>query len=222
MVGCNWPALHAKQRFDSIRFPSWRLEAIWWIRGNDLKRNPEITPILDCAIIPTKRTSPTQALDDHQDGMQPPCPPQHVFSVYVYWPVSRHSEPPTPETDENRLSAHRHRRPRPPRRLELHRKATTQSSKWVIANIWQADRPIWCKCSVAKWECYSVRTHKSRKTPPPSQNSTIRFRRKNGPQDQCDIITRKNPLEVTIQLWIFRYNDTTGAIDVLLLRFGCQ
>ena len=55
-----------------------------------------------------------------------------------------------------------------------------------------------------------------------SQKSRIRLRRKNGPQYQHDVIARKNPLEVTTQLWIFRYNDTTGAIDVLLLRVGRQ
>ena len=64
--------------------------------------------------------------------------------------------------------------------------------------------------------------HKSRKTPPPSQKSRIRLRRKNGPQHGRALIARKNPLEVTTQLLIFRYHDTTGAIDVILLRFGCQ
>ena len=160
--------------------------------------------------------------DDQQDDMQPPCPPQYLFSAYVSWPMSRHSEPLIPETDENRLSAHVTGRRRPPRRLELHRKATTQSSKWVIANIWQADRPIWCKCSVAKWECYWVPTHESRKTQPPSQNSTIRFHRKTSPQYQCDLFARKNPLEVTTQLLTFRYHGIIGSIDVILQRFGRQ
>ena len=73
--------------------------------------------------------------DDHQDGMQPPCPPHYVFSVYVTWPVSRHSEPLTAETDENRLSAHVTGRPRPPRRLQSERKVTTQSYKWEIVHI---------------------------------------------------------------------------------------
>ena len=57
--------------------------------------------------------------DDRQDDMQPPCPPQNIFSMCVPWPVSRHSEPLIPETDENRLSAHVTGRPRPPRRLQL-------------------------------------------------------------------------------------------------------
>ena len=57
--------------------------------------------------------------DDHQDGMQPSFPPHHIFSIYVSWQVSRHSEPLIPETDENRLSAHVTGRPRPPRRLQL-------------------------------------------------------------------------------------------------------
>ena len=56
--------------------------------------------------------------DDHQDCMQPSCPPQHVFFVYFSWPGSLHSEPLIPETDENRLSAHVTGRPRPPRRLQ--------------------------------------------------------------------------------------------------------
>ena len=73
--------------------------------------------------------------DDHQDGMQPPFPPQHIFSIYVPWPVSRHSEPLIPETDESRLSAHVAGRPRPPRRLQLQRKVTAQSNKWEIAHL---------------------------------------------------------------------------------------
>ena len=55
-----------------------------------------------------------------------------LFSVYVPWPVSRHSEPLIPETDENRLSAFVTGRPRPPRRLQLERKVTKESSKWEI------------------------------------------------------------------------------------------
>ena len=90
--------------------------------------------------------------DDHQDGMQPPCPPQHVFSVYVSCPVSRHSEPPTPKTDENRLSAHVTGRPRPPRRLQLQRKVTTQSSKWEIAHIWRIERSLRWKYRAAAWQ----------------------------------------------------------------------
>ena len=39
---------------------------------------------------------------------------------------------------------------------------------------------------------------------------------------QCGLIARKIPLEVTTQLLIFRYHDTTGAIDVILLRVGRQ
>ena len=56
----------------------------------------------------------------------------------------------------------------------------------------------------------------------PSQKSRIRLHRRNGPQYRCGLIARKNPLEVATQLLIFRYHDTTGAIDMLLLRFGCQ
>ena len=58
--------------------------------------------------------------------------------------------------------------------------------------------------------------------PAPSKKSTIRFRLKTGPQHQHDVIARKNPLRVSMQLWIFRYHDNTGAIDVFFLRVGCQ
>ena len=76
--------------------------------------------IFDCAKIPpTDATTTFHAPDDHQDDMQPPCPPQNIFSMHVLWPVSRHSEHLVPETDENRLSAHVTGRPRPPRRLQL-------------------------------------------------------------------------------------------------------
>ena len=50
----------------------------------------------------------------------------------------------------------------------------------------------------------------------------IRLCRKIGPQHRCGLIGRKNPLRVSIQLLIFRSYDTTRAIDVLLLRVGCQ
>ena len=69
-------------------------------------------------------TTTFHAPDDHQDGMQPPCPPQNIFSVCVPWPVSRYSEPLIPETDEKRFSALVPRRPRPPRRLQSERKIT--------------------------------------------------------------------------------------------------
>ena len=82
---------------------------------------------------PTHEDQPRRP-EDHQDGTQPPYPPQHLFFTYVPWPVSRHSEPLIPETDESRLSAHVAGRPRPPRRLQLQRKVTTQSSKWEIAH----------------------------------------------------------------------------------------
>ena len=76
---------------------------------------------LDCAIFPPRHIpSP----DEPQDGMQPPCPPQDIFSIYVPWPVSRHSEPLTSETDKNRLSARTVGRPRPPWRLQSQRKVT--------------------------------------------------------------------------------------------------
>ena len=58
--------------------------------------------------------------------------------------------------------------------------------------------------------------------PAPSKKSTISFRLKTGPQHQHDVIARKNPLRVSVQLWIFRYHDNTGAIDVFFLRVGCQ
>ena len=80
--------------------------------------------------------------DDNQDGMQPPCPPQHIFSLYMDWPVSLYSGPLTPETREIRLSAFVTGRPRPPRRLQLHRKVTTQSSKREVAHIWWAARLV--------------------------------------------------------------------------------
>ena len=49
---------------------------------------------------------------NHDNDMQPPCPPQYLFSMCVTWLLSRHSEPLIPETDENRLSAHVTGRPR--------------------------------------------------------------------------------------------------------------
>ena len=55
-----------------------------------------------------------------------------------------------------------------------------------------------------------------------SQKSRIRLPRKNGPQWRHRLIARKNPLRVCIQLWIFRYHDFNGAIDVVLLRVGFQ
>ena len=75
---------------------------------------------------------------------------------------------------------------------------------------------------VAAWQCCSVQMHNSHETPMPSQKSRIWLCRKNGPQHRCGLIARKNPLKVFIQLLIFRYHDTTGAIDVLLLRVECQ
>ena len=38
---------------------------------------------------------------NHENGMPPPSSPQCLFSMHVPWPVSRHSEPLIPETDEN-------------------------------------------------------------------------------------------------------------------------
>ena len=69
---------------------------------------------------------------NYENDIPPPSSPQYLFSVYVPWPVSRHSEPLIPETDENRLSAFVTGRPRPPRRLQLERKVTKESSKWEI------------------------------------------------------------------------------------------
>ena len=60
------------------------------------------------------------------------------------------------------------------------------------------------------------------KTPVPSEKQEFNFVTKTVLKCRDDLITRKNPLEVTTQLLIFRYHDATGAIDVLLLRFGCQ
>ena len=54
------------------------------------------------------------------------------------------------------------------------------------------------------------------------KKSTISFRRKIGPQCMCGPFARKNLLRVSIQLLIFRYHGSTGAIDVILLRFKCQ
>ena len=136
--------------------------------------------------------------------------------------MNLHSEPLTLETHENRLSAHFVGRPRPPPRLQLHRKVTTQSSNWKIARLWQADRPVWYKYRATVWDCFWVRTHKSRETPMPSQKWRIGLRRKNGPQCCCGLIAWKILLRVSIQLLIFRYHGSTGAIDVLLLRFKCQ
>ena len=51
------------------------------------------------------------------------------------------------------------------------------------------------------------------------KKSTISFRRKIGPQCKCG---RKKLLRVSTQLLIFRYHESTGAIDMLLLRFGWQ
>ena len=85
--------------------------------------------------VPFSQSITFHAPEDHQDGMQPPCPPQHIFSMYVSWPVSHHPEPLIHETDENRLSAHVTGRPRPPRRPQSQRKVTTQSNKWEIAHL---------------------------------------------------------------------------------------
>ena len=97
-------------------------------------KHPELSPTTEISI-QKRPTTTLHAPDDHQDDMQPPCPPQHIFSVYVSWSVSRYSVPITPETDGNRLSAHVTSRPRPPRRLQSERKVTTQSNKWEIAHI---------------------------------------------------------------------------------------
>ena len=165
---------------------------------------------------------PGPSPDDHQDDMQPPYPSQYIFFIYVTWLVNHHSEPPIPESDENPLSGLVAGRPRPPRRLQSGIKVTTQSSEWAIAHLWQADRPIWYKHGAAVWQCYSVRTHESRKTPTPSKKSTIRFRHKSGLQYRCGSFARKKLLRVSIQLLIFRYHGSTGAIDVILLWFKCQ
>ena len=76
----------------------------------------------------TAEQSPFGAPDDHQDGMQPPSSPQYLFSIYAPWQVSLHSELLIPETHEHRLSTHVIGQPRPPRRLQLHRKVTVTSS----------------------------------------------------------------------------------------------
>ena len=54
------------------------------------------------------------------------------------------------------------------------------------------------------------------------KKSTISFRRKIGPQCKCGPFARKKLLRVSTQLLIFRYHESTGAIDMLLLRFGWQ
>ena len=54
------------------------------------------------------------------------------------------------------------------------------------------------------------------------QKFYIRFRLKTGSQCQCGLIARKNPLEVTLQLLMFRCYVSTGTIGVLLLRFRFQ
>ena len=56
----------------------------------------------------------------------------------------------------------------------------------------------------------------------PSQKSRSRLHRKNGPQCRCGLIAQKSPLRVSTQLLVFRYYDTTGALDELLLRVRCQ
>ena len=82
-----------------------------------------LTSCIDCAKNPPNHRRPHSMSQTTTkiDGMQPPCPPQHIFSAYVSWPVSRYSVPIIPETDENRLSAHVTSRPRPPRRLQSER-----------------------------------------------------------------------------------------------------
>ena len=52
----------------------------------------------------------------------------HLFLTYVFLQLSLHSEHLVPKTRVNRLSTHFVGRPRPPRRLQLYRKVTTQSS----------------------------------------------------------------------------------------------
>ena len=83
----------------------------------------------DCAIFPTHHI---MCPDDHQDGMQPPCPPQYIFSLCASLPVSRHSEPLIIETRENRLSALVIGQPRPCRRPQSKRKVTTESIEWEM------------------------------------------------------------------------------------------
>ena len=58
-----------------------------------------------CAKNPPNHRQPHSIPDDHQDDMQPRFPPQNIFSIYVPWPGSRHSEPLVTETRENRLLA---------------------------------------------------------------------------------------------------------------------
>ena len=85
--------------------------------------------------VPTNRPSPTQAPRRPPRWHATNMPASEHFPVYVTWPESRHSEPLTPETDENRLSAWVTYQPRPPSRLQSERKVTTQSNKWEIINI---------------------------------------------------------------------------------------
>ena len=67
----------------------------------------------------------------------------------------------------------------------------------------------------------SARTGVAKRQHPP-KNSTIRFCLKTGSQCQCGLIARKNPLEVALQLLMFRCYVSTGTIGVLLLRFRFQ
>lgn len=121
---------------------------------------------------------------NHVNDIPPSSSPQHLFSMYVPWPVSRQSEPIIPETDENRLSARVTGRPRPPRRLQSQRKVTVASSWWEISHIWRLGRAFWYKHRAAVWQFYWFRMHDGSKTPTPSKNSTIWFRRKTSPQHQ--------------------------------------
>ena len=54
------------------------------------------------------------------------------------------------------------------------------------------------------------------------KNHQSAFVARNGPQSGYGSRARKNATGVSIQLLIFLCYDTTGAIDVLVMRVGCQ
>ena len=92
--------------------------------------------------------------DDNQDDAQQPCPPQHLFSLYVSWLVKRYSEPHIPETREIRRFAHDIDKNGHPSPLQLYRNATTTSSNWHIDNHRRREMSVWCYRRAMVWSCY--------------------------------------------------------------------
>ena len=72
------------------------------------------------------------------------------------------------------------------------------------------------------WSCYWLWKHSSLKSSTSAQKSRFEIRPNSCRQGRYGSIARKNPLGVSIQLWIFPSCDPIRAIDALLRRFGSQ